>query len=74
MRPFHDVTSRTRSQVTKNLSAINAYPIETGVRKDIAIELNVNGRYWMQWVNEHVIPGGETLKMYRLKEFSNVPW
>ena len=29
----------------------------------------------MQWVNEHVIPGGETLKMYQLKkEFSNVPW
>ena len=37
--------SRTGSQVAKNLSAVNAYPIETGMREDIAIELNVNDRY-----------------------------
>ena len=30
--------------MAKNLSAINAYPIETGMRKDIAKELNVNER------------------------------
>ena len=63
MRSYHDVTSHTRSQVAKNLGAVNAYPIETGVRKDIAMELNVNKRYWTQWLNEHVIPGGETLTM-----------
>ena len=45
MRSFHDVTSHTRSQVAKNLGAVNAYPIETGMRKDIAMELNVNKRY-----------------------------
>jgi hypothetical protein len=43
-RLFHDVTSRTRSQVAKNLSAVNAYPIETGMGKDIAIKLNINDR------------------------------
>ena len=30
--------------MAKNLSAVNAYPIETGMRKDIAVELNVKGR------------------------------
>ena len=31
--------------MAKNLSAVNAYPIETGMGKDIAIELNVNDKY-----------------------------
>ena len=31
--------------MAKNLSAINADPIETGMRKDIAIESNVNEMY-----------------------------
>jgi hypothetical protein len=30
--------------VAKNLSAVNAYPIETGMGKDIAIELIINDR------------------------------
>ena len=76
IKSFQVVTSRTRSQVAKNLSAVNAYPIETGMRKDVATELNINERYRnrIQWLNEHVIPGGETLKMYqRKKKYSNVP-
>ena len=65
---FQVVTSRTRCQVAKNLSAVNAYPIETGMRKDVATELNINERYRIQWLNEHVIPGGETLKNVSAQE------
>ena len=57
MKSFHDATSRTGSHVAKNLSAVNAYPIESGMRKGIAIGLNVNWeasnkatkRTWYSW-------------------------
>ena len=62
--------------MAKNLSAVDAYPIETGMRKDIAVELDVNERYSMQWLNEHVIPSGETFKKKKnqlKKGFRNAP-
>ena len=31
--------------MAKNLSTVNAYPIETGMGKDVAIELNINDRF-----------------------------
>lgn len=45
--------------MAKNLSPINAYPIESRVRKDVAIGLNVNERHQMKRLNEHGTPGGE---------------
>ena len=73
MRPPHYAASRTGSHVAKNLSPINAYPIESGVRKDVAIWLNVNERHQMKWLNEHVIPGEEIFRMYHKKRISNIP-
>ena len=48
MGSSQDAASRTGSHVAKNLSSINAYPIECGVRKDVAIGLNVNERHQMK--------------------------
>ena len=48
MRSSHHLATRTRSHVANNLSSINAYPIESGVRKDIAMGLNVNDRSQMK--------------------------
>ena len=60
--------------MAKNLSPINAYPIESRVRKAVAIGLNVNKRYKMKRLNKHVIPGEiEIFRMYRRKIVSNIP-
>lgn len=71
---LNNMTSRTRSHVTENLSAVNAYPIESGMRKDVAIKLNVNERHQMKQLNGHVIPKGKIVKIYyHRKKFSDVP-
>ena len=40
--------THTGRHMTKNLSSINAYPIESGMRKHIAIVLNVSKKYQMK--------------------------
>lgn len=57
--------------MAKNLNPINAYPIESGAGKDVAIELNVNERHQMKWLNKHLIPG-EVFRMYHKKRISDV--
>lgn len=41
MKSSDDLASRTGGHVAKNLGPINAYPIESGMRKDVAKGLNV---------------------------------
>lgn len=43
-----NVRSRTGSHVAKNLSTVNAYPVESAMRKDVAIKVNVNERHEMK--------------------------
>lgn len=59
----HDLATRTRGHMAKNLSPINAYPVESGMRKNVAIGLNVNQRYQMRRQNEHVVPTGVIFKI-----------
>ena len=68
IKSSHDATSRTGSHVAKNLSAVNAYPIESGMRKDVGIGPNVNERHQIKQLNEQVIPAGEILKLHHTRK------
>jgi hypothetical protein len=75
MKSSQNATSRTGSHVAKNLSAVNAYPIESGMRKDVALGPNVNWKASNKAAERTCYSCRRNIQDPSHKEeFSNIPW